>query len=131
MSNFPDSEKRLAAALARIDSALDRGQDAQAPDAAGQDALRAEIADLRDQLGNAQAETLRLQSENAGLAALADPAKTADESGALTAELASLKATRAAEIAALDDIMAGLENLLADSGAQPGTGEKTSLGGNS
>ncbi len=65
MTSFADSEKRLNAALARIDRALDRA-----------------------------------------------PAEGGD-SAKLQAELDALRAARAAEIAALDDIMTGLEALIA------------------
>ncbi|MFV0411482.1 MAG: hypothetical protein ACK5LJ_17825 [Paracoccus sp. (in: a-proteobacteria)] len=69
MTSFVESEKRLNAALVRIDRALDR--------------------------------------------ALALPAGGGGDTAKLRAELDALRAARAAEIAALDDIMTGLEALIA------------------
>ncbi len=76
MTSFAESEKRLYAALARIDRALDRALDRASDRPVAQPAGGADTAELQ-------------------------------------AELDTLKAARAAEIAALDDIMTGLETLIA------------------
>ena len=96
MTSFADSEKRLIAALGRIDDALDRG--AAAVSAQGE--LRAENAALKQRLAALEAE---LAAARNGRAPDAD----------LQSELDLMRTTRAAEIAALDDIMTGLEQLIA------------------
>lgn len=107
MTSFADSEKRLIAALGRIDQALDRGTPAGAhtdgvrTDDAELEALRAENAALKQRLSEAEGQ----------LAAHAKGANGAE--GALQSELDRLRATRSAEIAALDEIMSGLELLIA------------------
>lgn len=102
MTSFADSEKRLIAALGRIDQALERGSSAGAgADDAELEALRAENAALK----------LRLSEAEARLAARANGVDKAE--GAAQSELDRLRATRSAEIAALDEIMSGLELLIA------------------
>ena len=96
MTSFADSEKRLIAALGRIDDALDRG--AAAVSAQGE--LRAENAALKQRVAALEAE---LAAARNGRAPDAD----------LQSELDLMRTTRAAEIAALDDIMTGLEQLIA------------------
>ncbi|MDO5642910.1 MAG: hypothetical protein Q4G26_11080 [Paracoccus sp. (in: a-proteobacteria)] len=112
MTSFADSEKRLIAALGRIDAALDR---ASVPGPAEAEpalvALRAENQALKRRLAEAHEETARLARANEALSALHDGDMAGDD--ALRAELDALKAARAAEIAALDDIMSGLEGLIA------------------
>lgn len=102
MTSFADSEKRLIAALGRIDQALDRSTPAGArTDDSELEALRAENAALKQRLSEAEGQ----------LAAHAKGANGAE--GALQSELDRLRATRSAEIAALDEIMSGLELLIA------------------
>ena len=96
MTSFADSEKRLIAALGRIDDALDRGAAA----VSAQDQLRAENAALKQRVAALEAE---LATARNGRAPDAD----------LQSELDLMRTTRAAEIAALDDIMTGLEQLIA------------------
>ena len=103
MTSFADSEKRLIAALRRIDQALDRDAPAAiAPDAAELQALRAENAALKRSLAEAERELARATSQI-----------NASGEVALQAELDQMRITRAAEIEALDEIMAGLELLIA------------------
>ena len=97
MTSFADSEKRLIAALGRIDRALDR----DAPENAGDDSLRAENAALKQRLAELEAELTAARRN------------TAPADAALQSELDLMRSTRAAEIAALDDIMSGLELLIA------------------
>lgn len=127
MTSFADSEKRLMLALGRIDDALDRAaaRPAPAPDHAdgaappaddeALAALKAENAALKRRLAEANEEAARLVRANEALAAanagLTDGRDIPEE--ALRAELDALKAARAAEIAALDDIMSGLEAMIA------------------
>lgn len=91
MTSFADSEKRLNAALSRIDNALDRclahASGAGLPEAAPDDAALQELRALNASL------TQRLAEAEAALAALA--------------------AERAAEVAALDEIMDELETMIA------------------
>ncbi|WBU55915.1 hypothetical protein [Paracoccus sediminicola] len=128
MTSFADSEKRLIAALARIEQALDRGPGPQAQsdapqpgEAAAQDSaeltrLQSENTALKRRLAETGEELARLAAANEALSQ-ANADLTADkEHGsdpALRAEIEALKAARAAEMAALDDIMAGLEGLIA------------------
>lgn len=99
MTSFADSEKRLIAALARIDQALDR----ETPVDARLEALHAENAALKRSLTEAEAQLARVTTQ---------PAAAASDS-ALQAELDAMRVARAAEIEALDDIMSGLELLIA------------------
>lgn len=125
MTSFADSEKRLIAAFGRIDAALDRFVQSSpaidagaAPSANGSDdrfaELQAENKALKRRLAEANEEAARLARANAALvAANAELTQGKDASeDALQAELDALKAARAAEIAALDEIMTGLEILL-------------------
>ena len=98
MTSFADSEKRLIAALNRIEQALDRA--APADSSSDSDALRAENAALQARIATLEAELA---------AARHAPAADAD----LQSDLDLMRATRASEIAALDDIMSGLELLIA------------------
>ncbi|MDO5656814.1 MAG: hypothetical protein Q4G36_00590 [Paracoccus sp. (in: a-proteobacteria)] len=97
MSDFADSEQRLKSALERIDYFISRAK-TPGPDHG-----------LQSRLDAALAENKALWRENE---ALNDRLRQSDEGG-LRAELDALKATRAAEIAALDEIMSGLERLMA------------------
>ncbi|MDO5529270.1 MAG: hypothetical protein Q4F71_07690 [Paracoccus sp. (in: a-proteobacteria)] len=109
MTDFADSEKRLSAALERIDYFLSRAnQD-------GQSRVSGDAPDAR--LDEAEAEIARLTAENESLRASAQDGAAQDGAGAgddaLRAELDALRTARAAEMAALDDIVAGLEALVA------------------
>ena len=97
MTSFADSEKRLIAALGRIDRALDRDTPENAADAD----LRAENAALKQRLATLEAELAAARRT------------TAPADAELQSELDLMRSTRAAEIAALDDIMSGLELLIA------------------
>lgn len=101
MTSFADSEKRLIAALGRIDRALDRDTPENAADAD----LRAENAALKQRLATLEAELAAARRTTA-------PAD-AELQSELQSELDLMRSTRAAEIAALDDIMSGLELLIA------------------
>lgn len=127
MTSFAESEKRLIAALGRIDRALDAAQaalpagDAAAPvsesgeSAAELSALRDENTGLKRRLAEAGEDAARLARANEKLAA--ENERLADGQGeaeaALRAEIEALKAARTAEIAALDDIMTTLEAFIA------------------
>ncbi|MDO5605116.1 MAG: hypothetical protein Q4G25_08150 [Paracoccus sp. (in: a-proteobacteria)] len=113
MNSFADSEKRLVAALARIDQALDQRVTGHGHADEEGARLVAENADLRRELETAAQEVARLGAENEALRSRSDSSGTPDASAALQAELEALRAARAAEIAALDDIMSGLEALIA------------------
>lgn len=121
MTSFADSEKRLIAAFGRIDAALDRAATAPAPDdASGDDAdtvaqLRAENSALKRRLAETNEEAVRLARANDALAAANAElvAGSANGESALQAEIDALKAARLAEIGALDEIMTGLEVLIA------------------
>ena len=149
------SEKRLIAALDRLDACIDRAaevraglvaaaptEDAQDPDAAA-DALRAEnqrlssaltalherqaellssyetrIAESNERLNAAGDEVARLSAANEALIAAnralaAAEAPGEDERGrALEAEIESLRASRAAEIGQMGDIIDSLDRML-------------------
>ena len=96
MTSFADSEKRLIAALGRIDRALDRDTPENAADAD----LRAENAALKQRLATLEAELAAARRT------------TAPADAELQSELDLMRSTRAAEIAALDDIMSGVELLI-------------------
>ncbi len=126
MTSFADSEKRLIAAFGRIDAALDNAAgrlggaafdsaDAGAGDQAELAALKSENAALKRRLATSHEEAARLARANEALSeANAElTAGGADTETALRAEIAALKAARQAEIAALDEIMTGLEALIA------------------
>ncbi|TKW67572.1 MAG: hypothetical protein DI616_04420 [Paracoccus denitrificans] len=127
MTSFADSEKRLIAALGRIDAALDAVEiqpppaadaaetAAQGPAAEELATLRAENSSLKRRLATSHEEAAGLARANEALS-LANAELTAgnnDAESALRAELDALKAARHAEISALDEIMTGLEALIA------------------
>jgi chromosome segregation ATPase len=130
MTSFADSEKRLIAAFGRIDAALDNAASLMARPVAeavtaeiiiAEDApeelaaIRAENSALKRRLATSHEEAARLARANEALSrANAElVAGGTDTEAALRAELAALKAARQAEIAALDEIMTGLEALIA------------------
>lgn len=130
MTSFADSEKRLIAAFGRIDAALDSTAILTARPAADADgaevtlsadasdellAIKAENSALKRRLATSHEEAARLARANEALS-LANAELVAggtDTEAALRAELSALKAARQAEIAALDEIMTGLEALIA------------------
>ena len=97
MSDISASERRLSAALDRIDQLLEAGaaRPAPPPPAAGTEELRA--------------ENDRLSAE---IAALREAVGAGEAEAGLRAELESLRAERAAEQARMNAIMAELERLL-------------------
>lgn len=134
MTSFADSEKRLIAAFGRIDVALDNAasllarpvaetvfteviitEDADPGAADELIAIKAENTALKRRLATSHEEAARLARANEALSrANAElVAGGTDAEAALRAELAALKAARQAEIAALDEIMTGLEALIA------------------
>lgn len=140
MTEITASERRLSAALDRIDRVLEAGtQPATAslpdtaqpqPDPTGDsDALRATAEALAQALAEAEnrqrqsaEEAARLSAANEDLAAanrlLIEARDTGGITGdevaqALEAEITALRAARAAEMAQMGDIMAELERLLA------------------
>ncbi|WEF23473.1 hypothetical protein [Paracoccus sp. S3-43] len=132
MSDISVSERRLSAALDRIDQFLDRGGPVHA--AHGPDlredlaAAQARIRMLTDQLGRQDMaeQAARLAAANDDLiAANRALIEEAGEEGdmveavsrALEAEIEALRAARAAEAAQLGALMAEVERLLADDAA--------------
>ena len=126
MSDITASERRLSAALDRIDHLLDLGPHPVAqtpvPEPADQPDAGA-LADLQARLDAATDQAARLSEANEALIAanrdLLDAQATGgigpDESrAALEAELAALRAARAAEMAQMSEIMTELERLLAE-----------------
>ncbi len=115
MTSFADSEKRLNAALSRIDKALDfrLARDAgNQPEGAGGDstelaALQAENTTLTERLAKAEAELAEMRVK----AATAEGQASAESQ--LQGELDALKAERAAETAALDEILEELATMIA------------------
>lgn len=132
MSDITASERRLSAALDRMDQLLDLGvrpaapaeaateppvpHDDTAPDASA-------LADLQARLDAAAEQSSRLAEANEALIAanrdLLDAQATGgigpDEArAALEAELSALRAARAAEMAQMSEIMTELERLLAE-----------------
>jgi len=115
MNQTSSSERRLSAALDRLDRALDavaRRPAAVPPDDSG-GAVLATTEAARDA---AHAEATRLAAENERLIAanraLAEtPADPDARLEALQAELAALRALRAAETAQMEEILSALENL--------------------
>ncbi|MFN3275263.1 MAG: hypothetical protein ACK41U_11370 [Paracoccus sp. (in: a-proteobacteria)] len=145
MTEITASERRLSAALDRIDRVLEAGtQPAAAPlpdtgSAADRDALQASadalaqaLAEARDRQRQSAEEAARLSAANEDLAAanrlLIEARDTGGITGdevaqALEAEIAALRAARAAEMAQMGDIMAELERLLApEAEAEAGAG---------
>lgn len=130
MTSFADSEKRLIAAFGRIDAALDltaaessphHNGSAEGADAGETAALKAEISALKRRLAEAHEEAARLARANDALASANAEltAGGADSDSALRAELDAIKAVRQAEIGALDEIMTGLETLIAEAPRVP------------
>lgn len=134
MSDISVSERRLSAALDRIDQFLDRGGVVIA--APGSDpgpeleAAHAQIRALTDQLGQQDMaqQAVRLAAANDDLAA-ANRALIQAAAGegdaveavsiALEAEIEALRAARAAETAQLGALMVEVERLLAEGDAAP------------
>ncbi|WBU52479.1 hypothetical protein [Paracoccus sp. SCSIO 75233] len=127
MTSFADSEKRLREALNRIEKALgvqpaqfaglshDSAGDQIAELSAEIEALRLENTALKQRLAEADQEkqdllrsSEKLAEENARLVE-----GQGDAQEALRAELEAVKAARDSEVAALDEIMTGLEALIA------------------
>ncbi|WP_405401459.1 hypothetical protein [Paracoccus sp. Ld10] len=124
MSDITASERRLRAALDRMDKMLDaapRPADPTPPaTVAAEDGV---LADLQARLDAATEQAADLSAANEALITanhdLLDAQATggigADEQmAALQAELSALRAARAAEMAQMSEIMAELERLLAD-----------------
>ncbi|RJL05681.1 hypothetical protein D3P06_06025 [Paracoccus aestuarii] len=115
MSDITASERRLSAALDRLDQLLDRP--APQPDhAPGLDNLQA-------RLDAATEQAARLSAANEDLIAANRDLLEAQQTGgigpdearaALEAELSALRAARAAEMTQMSEIMAELERLLAE-----------------
>ena len=134
MSDISVSERRLSAALDRIDQFLDRGGVVHAvPGAdlrAELEAAHARIEALTDQLEQQDMaeQAARLAAANDDLAA-ANRALIQAAAGegdvietvtvALEAEIEALRAARAAEAAQLGALMAEVERLLAEEGPAP------------
>lgn len=134
MSDISVSERRLSAALDRIDQILDRGgavHAAPGPDLRAElQAAHARIDALTEQLGQQDMaeQAARLAAANDELAAanraliqaIAGEGDTVEAvSVALEAEIEALRAARAAEAAQLGALMAEVERLLAEDGAAP------------
>ncbi|MEZ5724243.1 MAG: hypothetical protein R3E47_03980 [Paracoccaceae bacterium] len=130
MTSFADSEKRLIAAFGRIDAALDlsaaestshHNGSTDGADPGDTAALKAEIGALKRRLAEAHEEAARLARANDALASANAElsAGGADSDSALRAELDAIKAVRQAEIGALDEIMTGLETLIAEAPRAP------------
>lgn len=134
MSDISVSERRLSAALDRIDQFLDRGgvvHAAPGPDLRAElEAAYARIETLTEQSGQQDMaeQAARLAAANDDLAA-ANRALIQAVAGegdgieavsiALEAEIEALRAARAAEAAQLGALMAEVERLLAEDGAAP------------
>lgn len=134
MSDITDSERRLVAALDRIDRSIEKMRVERSEAAASGSAaarvetalaeaeaenarLGDEIAALRSRLTEAGHETVRLAAANDALTEanqklLAGKGGAVEATAALRAELEALRATRAAEIAQMDDILGSLERML-------------------
>ena len=142
MSDISVSERRLSAALDRIDQFLDRGGVVPAPSGsdlrAELDKAHAQIAALTDQLAR-QGDGQELAEQAARLAAANDDLAAANRaliqaasgdgdrieavSVALEAEIEALRAARAAEAAQLGALLAEVERLLAENEASATTPE--------
>lgn len=128
MTEITASERRLRAALDRIDRLLDAGSTLRKPDhgagAADQariDALQHALAEARAGQEAAEGQAARLSEANEGLAAANRLLIEADETGgigtdeavqALEAEIAALREARAAEMAQMAEIMLEVERML-------------------
>lgn len=135
MSDISISERRLSAALDRIDQYLDRGGVAQGSGASDLrvelEAAQARIAELMERPatpasdGDMAEQAARLAAANDGLAA-ANRALIAAMAGeddrieaiglALEAEIEALRAARAADSAQLASLLVEVERLLAEDG---------------
>lgn len=146
MSDISVSERRLTAALDRIDQYLDRGgvvSGSQNPDLRAElDAAHAQIAALTEQVSRQGADAsdshdladhaARLAAANDDLAAAnriligassGDGDRIEAVSVALEAEIEALRAARAAESAQLGALLAEVERLLAENEAGTATPE--------
>ncbi len=128
MTDISVSERRLSAALDRIDQLLEAGvyrragSDTPSDDTPPQPATDAALAEAARRIAAATDQATRLAAANDDLAAanriLIDAASGQGDrveavSIALEAEIEALRAARAAEIAQLGDIMQELERLMA------------------
>lgn len=120
MSDITASERRLRAALDRMDKMLD---EAPRPAAAVPVADDGALAGLQARLDAATEQAAGLSAANEELIGANRDLLDAQETGgigadeqmaALQAELSALRAARAAEMAQMSEIMAELERLLAD-----------------
>lgn len=120
MSDITASERRLRAALDRMDKMLDA---APRPAAAAPVADDGALAGLQARLDAATEQAADLSAANEELIGANRDLLDAQETGgigadeqmaALQAELSALRAARAAEMAQMSEIMAELERLLAD-----------------
>ncbi|SCY12987.1 hypothetical protein [Paracoccus tibetensis] len=134
MTEITASERRLSAALDRIDQLLETGSPAAARQLAAltaeRDALQAQLAAAQAEDMSARLQTLseqaaRLAAANEDLMAANRQLIEAQETGgigadetreALEAEIEALRAARTAEMTQMGDIMAELERLLAEDG---------------
>lgn len=124
MSDITASERRLRAALDRMDKMLDvppRPAEAAAPAPSAAD--DGALAELQARLDAATEQAAGLSAANEELITANRDLLEAQETGgigadeqmaALQAELSALRAARAAEMAQMSEIMAELERLLAD-----------------
>jgi multidrug efflux pump subunit AcrA (membrane-fusion protein) len=124
MSDITASERRLRAALDRMDKMLDvppRPAEAAAPAPSAAD--DGALAELQARLDAATEQAAGLSAANEELIIANRDLLEAQETGgigadeqmaALQAELSALRAARAAEMAQMSEIMAELERLLAD-----------------
>lgn len=122
MSDIAASERRLSAALDRIDSILENWAEATSEAGTTETTGDASTAALAERLEAAQAEAARLSAANEALAAanraLINAAPDAT-TAALEAEIAALRAARAAELAQMGELVTQLERLLASDDAVP------------
>lgn len=121
MSDISASERRLSAALDRIDQFLELGG-GRRPAAPAQDShMAAQLAALQARLDSVTGQLAELARANEELKAAnralieATPGSDADDGvrQALEAEIGALRAARAAEIAHLGEVMAQLEHCMA------------------
>lgn len=148
MTDISVSERRLSAALDRIDQFLDGGGIGAAPSAvdlrAELDAAQARIAALTEQLSR-QGEGADLAEQAARLAVANDDLTAANRAlieaaegngdrdeavtAALEAEIEGLRAARAAEAAQLGALLAEVERLLTENEATAATTDMAGDGG--
>lgn len=119
MSDISASERRLSAALDRIDQFLEAGsmrRSAPVEDSATQLAeLQARIQLADSQLADLAHANEQLVTANRALIAAAPDGDTDAVRDALEAEISALRAARTAEIAQLGEIMAELEHYIGGS----------------